>query len=114
MRSLLPFLIAFLLLIGQVSCTDGTGGGGAGSSGTPQPLQPDQPPDGGGGSPSPTPPMSGTTFPADPNCTGDRTVFVGINANVLISLDNGNQVLKTPDADGNLSIPCTASYTVYR
>jgi len=103
----LSLLIACFLLIGQFGCTDG-GGSSNGPGGTPQPIQPDQPPDGGGG------PTSGETFGPDPNCTGSRTVFVGATANVLITLANGNQELKTPDANGNMEIPCSASYTVYR
>lgn len=113
MKHLLPVLIALLLLVAQLGCTTdsntNTGNIGNNSNALPEQSAGSETGNTGGGGPT-----SGETFGPNPNCTGSRTVFVGVNSNVLISLDNGNQELKTPDANGYMEIPCTASYTIYR
>src|SRR5712664_9305 len=107
MKHFLPLVFAILLLVAQTGCRESTNTNTSNDNTNAAAVE--QSPETGGGGPS-----SSETFPADPNCSGMRTVFVGKGATVLIQLDNGNQVLDTPNADGYLDVPCTASYTVFR
>src|SRR5438067_10693270 len=107
MKHFLPLHFAILLLTAQTGCKENTNTNTSNDNTNAAAVE--QSPETGGGGPS-----SSETFPADPNCSGMRNVFVGISANVVVQLDNGNQLVQTPDANGYLDAPCTASYTVYR
>src|SRR5437660_845986 len=89
MKHFLPLLFAILLLTAQTGCKENTNTNTSNDNTNAAAVE--QSPETGGGGPS-----SSETFPADPNCTGMRTVFVGPNANVVIQLDNGNQELRLP------------------
>jgi hypothetical protein len=117
MRNFLPILIACFLLVGQFGCSDGSSGGGGGSANNAQPELPaDNGGIGGGGGGGSTLPTTGDLIPADPNCTGNRIVQVGVAANVAVNFADGttSPQVRVGDANGNITIPCSSSYQVAR